>query len=218
MIISWKLSQGRGYLKCLNIWYYFLIYWLLLLYNWLFVYFKFLTYITQIYCKRWVILSSPKCHKVGRYKILQALKLYKYFFTFNYINKNLDITNFITFFKYLLNYNARLDFNLGYLYCFSLKLKCLIYRYICVYIHITYLFFILYNLFIFVYFIFCNFFSDWYRYFFTSYVFYGFRAQIFGLNTATYGAAGSWRAWSFAVYSRCLKALNKNFCWAAQYK
>lgn len=208
MIISWKISSGRGYFKDLKIWYYFLFYWILLFYNWIFIYFNFLNYQHQICRKRWVILSSPKCHKIGRYKILQATKLYKYIFLFKKVIIPLNIGYFIGLFQYLHTYNMLLNFNLGYLYAFNLSLPCIIYRYICVNIYIIGFSVTIYYLYIFFHFVFFNFFFDWYRYFLTSYVFYGFGAEIFSLNSTPHGPAGRRCTRPLAMYCWRIKTFN----------
>lgn len=194
------MPTWRGANKSLILWYYYTFYWILLIYQWISAYLKLINYHILVQSRRWTILSSPKCHKIGRYKILQRFKIYKYIFFFNFDKNIWYLNNYIYIFKALSHYNQLINFNLGWLYSFKFRFNCNIHRYICVNITFNFDNNFIYCLCILFCYIFFNFFFYWRWYLFTSDVFYSSRAQILVFNTTSNGTARSRGPGAFAVY------------------
>jgi hypothetical protein len=154
-------------------------FWIFLFYRWIFYIYNPFEITTKAQQKRWVVLSSPKCHKIGRCPINQRYLHYTFLFHFfhdKYVVYSLN--NLLTLFYWLGQQHNYYTHNFSILLNFSIYLRCLLFSFRCVcgYISFNHDNFDIYLCGIYDYWIFYNFLSSVYRGIFTSYVFYSFRA------------------------------------------
>jgi hypothetical protein len=100
-------------------------FWFLLIYKWVYRVVKPLRFNYRVFNKMWTILSSPKCHKIGRYQL--AHRYARYQFTFKFIDDafyEYTLYDIFYIFTFLQRYQVFNTHNLISMISFSLYLRC----------------------------------------------------------------------------------------------
>jgi hypothetical protein len=104
------------------------IFWLFIFYRWIFYIYN--PFEVKVICKQklWTILSSPKCHKIGRYQIVNRYLRYQFilhFFHDKYVIYYLN--HILILYKYLIIRHKFFMHNFIDILNFKLSLNCLLY-------------------------------------------------------------------------------------------